>query len=170
VTTELTLLSRVSYCGQEIAGPRMRGLLALLAIRRDYAERIASADVTLGLSHPAFAAMIESSPVLAGRGREMLDQRERALGDAIAAETGVDDVQQPIVAAQLASVHRVLYAEGSRRSLAGERRDHICAVLAAAARRAFDLPEPSLGGYGIRPGPPGTVSAGPAATPAGSAR
>jgi predicted ATPase/DNA-binding SARP family transcriptional activator len=31
VTTELTLLSRVSYRGQEIAGPRMRGLLALLA-------------------------------------------------------------------------------------------------------------------------------------------
>jgi predicted ATPase/DNA-binding SARP family transcriptional activator len=31
VTTELTLLSRVSYRGQEITGPRMRGLLALLA-------------------------------------------------------------------------------------------------------------------------------------------
>jgi len=31
VTTELTLLSRVSYRGQEIAGPRMRGLFALLA-------------------------------------------------------------------------------------------------------------------------------------------
>jgi predicted ATPase len=31
VTTELILLSRVSYRGQEIAGPRMRGLLALLA-------------------------------------------------------------------------------------------------------------------------------------------
>lgn len=31
MTTELTLLSRVSYRDQEIAGPRMRGLLALLA-------------------------------------------------------------------------------------------------------------------------------------------
>lgn len=31
MTTELTLLSRVCYRGQEIAGPRMRGLLALLA-------------------------------------------------------------------------------------------------------------------------------------------
>src|SRR6266545_6976943 len=31
VTTELTLLSRVAYRDQEIAGPRLRGLLALLA-------------------------------------------------------------------------------------------------------------------------------------------
>src|SRR6266545_6665072 len=31
VTTELDLLSRVAYRGQEIAGPRLRGLLALLA-------------------------------------------------------------------------------------------------------------------------------------------
>src|SRR6266498_1409620 len=31
VTTELTLLSRVAYRGQEIGGPRLRGLLALLA-------------------------------------------------------------------------------------------------------------------------------------------
>jgi hypothetical protein len=40
---------------------------------------------------------------------------------------------------------------GGRRSLAGERRGDICTVLAAAASRAFDLLEPSLGGYGIRP-------------------
>jgi hypothetical protein len=31
VTTELILLSRVSYRDREITGPRLRGLLALLA-------------------------------------------------------------------------------------------------------------------------------------------
>jgi hypothetical protein len=31
VTTELTLLSRVSYRDQEITAPRLRGLIALLA-------------------------------------------------------------------------------------------------------------------------------------------
>ena len=41
--------------------------------------------------------------------------REQALGDAIAAETGTDDPQQRIVAAQLASVHRVLSAEAAWR-------------------------------------------------------
>jgi hypothetical protein len=94
--------------------------------------------------------MVQSSHVLTSRGREIEDMREQALGDAIAAETGTDDPQQRIVAAQLASVHRVLFPEGVRRILAGQPRDEICQVLAAAARRAFDLLEPSLGGYGAR--------------------
>jgi hypothetical protein len=55
------------------------------------------------------------------------------------------------VAALLASVHRVLYAEASRRSLAGEPRVEICAALAAESARAFDVLEPSLGSYGVRP-------------------
>ena len=85
----------------------------LAAIRRDYAEAVARADVTLGLSSPAFARMILSSPVLTSRELEMLRRRERALGDAIAAETGTDDPQQRLVAALLASVHRVLSAEAT---------------------------------------------------------
>jgi hypothetical protein len=83
----------------------------------------------------------------------MLDQRERALGDAIAAETGTDNPEQRLVAALLASVHRVLSAEASRRSLAGQPREQICAMLAEEATRAFDLLEPSLGSYGIRAQP-----------------
>ena len=91
------------------------------------------------------------SPALISRGLEMLNQREQALGDAIAAETGADTPQQRLVAALLASVHRVLYAEASRRSLAGQPRDEIRAVLADAATAAFDLLKPALGGYLIRP-------------------
>jgi AcrR family transcriptional regulator len=143
----------------DVVAARAPGESLLAAIRRDYAERVARADVTLGLSSPAFARMIENSPALASRALQMQDLRERALGDAIAAETGVDDPQQRIVAALLASVHRVLNAEASRRSLAGQPREEICAALAAAAARAFDLLEPSLGGCGIRPGP----GSGPAA-------
>jgi AcrR family transcriptional regulator len=142
-----------------VAAARAPGESLLAALRRDYAERVARADMTLGLSSPAFARMIASSPALASRARQLQDLRESALGDAIAAETGVDDPQQRTVAALLASVHRVLDAEASRRSLACQPRGEICAVLAAAATRAFDLLEPSLGGYGIRPGP----DSGPAA-------
>ena len=134
----------------EVFAARATGESLLAAIRRDYAERAARADVTLGLSSPAFARMIENSPVLASRGLEMLYQRERALGDAIAAETGVDDPQQRVVAAMVSSAHRVLYEEGSRRSLAGQPRDEICAALAVAADSAFDVLEPSLGGYLVR--------------------
>jgi AcrR family transcriptional regulator len=144
----------------DVVAARAPGESLLAAIRRDYAERVARADVTLGLSSPAFARMIEDSPVLASRGLDMSYQRERALGDAIAAETGADGPQQRLVAALLASVHRVLYAEGSRRSLAGQPREEICAALADAATRAFDLLEPSLGGYLVRPEPtPATASA-----------
>jgi AcrR family transcriptional regulator len=135
----------------DVIAARAPGESMLAAIRRDFAERVARADVTLGLSSPAFARMIENSPALTSRGLEMIYEREQALGDAIAAETGLDDPRQRLVAALLASVHRVLYAEASRRSLAGEPRMEICAALAAESARAFDLLEPSLGSYGVRP-------------------
>jgi len=67
------------------------------------------------------------SPALVSRAREMLERRERALGDAIAAETGTDNPQQRLVAALLASVHRVLAAEATQRSLAGQPHEKICA-------------------------------------------
>ena len=137
----------------DVITARASGESMLAAIRRDYAEALARADVTLGLSSPAFAKMIRSSPALTSRVREMLDQRERALGDAIAAETGTDNPQQRLVAALLCSVPRVLSAEAARRSLAGQHREEICALLADAATRAFDLLEPSLGSYGIRAQP-----------------
>ena len=134
----------------DVISARAAGESMLAAIRRDYAEAVARADVALGLSSPGFARMVLSSPVLISRVREILDRRERALGDAIAAETGTDTPQQRLVAALLSSVHRVLAAEASERSLAGQPREEICAVLADAATRAFDLLEPSLGSYGIR--------------------
>jgi AcrR family transcriptional regulator len=129
---------------------RAPGESLLTAICRDYAERIAAGDVTLGPPTPEFARMVQGSHVLTSRGREIEDLREQALGDAIAAETGTNDPQQRIAAAQLAAVHRVLFAEATRRILDGQPRDKICQVLAAAARQAFDLLEASLGGYGIK--------------------
>jgi AcrR family transcriptional regulator len=136
----------------DVVATRAPGESMLAAIRRDYAEAVARADVTLGLSSPEFARMIVGSPALISRALEMLDQREQALGDAITAELGDDGSQPRVVAALLASVHRVLSAEATQRSLAGQPRAEICAWLAGAATAAFDLLEPALGGYGIRPG------------------
>ena len=135
----------------DVIAARAPGESMLAASRRDYAEAITSAEVTLGLSTPGFAQMIVSSPVLTSRVLEMLAERERLLGDAIAAETGTDNPQQRLAAALFTSVHRVLSTEAARRSLAGQPREEIRAVLAGAATRAFDLLEPSLGNYGIRP-------------------
>jgi AcrR family transcriptional regulator len=129
---------------------RAPGQSLLAAVRCQYAEAVARADPALGLSSPAFAAMIEGSPVLTGRALEILAAREQALGDAIAAETGADTVAQRVVAAELAAVPRVLAAEATRRSRAGQPRAEILSVLESAARQAFDLLEPALGGYLVR--------------------
>jgi AcrR family transcriptional regulator len=134
----------------DVVAARKPGESMLTAIRRDYAVAASRGDVTLGLSSPAFARMIAGSPVLTTRELEMLLLRERALGDAIAAETGTDGPQQRLAAALLASVHRVLYTEARQRSLAGQPRAEICAVLAEAATQAFDLLEPALGASYLR--------------------
>lgn len=94
--------------------------------------------------------MVQDSRVLSARWLEIADLTEQALADAIAAETGVDDPQQRIVAAQLASVHRVLFKESASRVLAGQSPDDIRHALTTAAHRAFELLETSLGNYRIR--------------------
>ena len=129
---------------------RAPGESLLAAVRRDYAERIAAGDVTLGVPTRALARMVDASHTLTSRRREIAELTEQALGDAIAVEAGGDDLQLRVVAAQLASVHRVLFADGTRRVLAGQPRDEIGKALAAAASLAFDLLEPSLGGYRVR--------------------
>lgn len=130
---------------------RAPGESLLAAVRRDYAERLATGDVTLGPPPAPFARMVANSHALAARAREIADLQERALGDAIAAETGADNPGQRIVAAHLASVYRVLFADSVRRILAGEAPDAIRRTLAEAADRSFGLLEPSLGGYLPRP-------------------
>jgi AcrR family transcriptional regulator len=129
---------------------RAPGESLLAAVRRDYAERIAAGDVTLGVPTPAFARMVGGSHALTSRRREIADLTEQALAAEIAAETGGDSPRQRIVAAQLAAVHRVLFEEGTRRILAGEPCDEIGPALGEAAREAFDLLEPSVGGYCVR--------------------
>ena len=126
---------------------RASGESVLTAIRRDYAERIAAQDAVPTL---AFARMVQNSRTLTDRTREIADLREQALGDAIAAETGKDVLRQRVVAAQLASVHRVLYVDGFWRVLAGEPREEICKLLVAAADEAFDRLEPFLGDLYIK--------------------
>src|SRR6185437_12660150 len=55
-------------------------LAKVVATRCDYADAVARADVTLGLSSPAFVRMIQNSPVLTNRALEIQHLREQALG------------------------------------------------------------------------------------------
>jgi AcrR family transcriptional regulator len=61
----------------EVVAARKAGESMLAAIRRDYAAAVARADVTLGLSSPAFARMVADSPILTTRELEMLLLRAR---------------------------------------------------------------------------------------------
>jgi AcrR family transcriptional regulator len=133
---------------------RRPGESLLDAVRRDYAEATARRDVTLGVAGRRFASMVAASPVLTSRFREILDLREAALAGEIGKE-GLNALppQDPLyrlIAAQLASVHRVLYDEAMRRCRAGQSRDEVWAVLADAAPRAFALLGPALAGVGVR--------------------
>jgi AcrR family transcriptional regulator len=139
----------IASLARAVAG-RPPGESLLAAIRRDYATRIAAGDVTLGPPLAAFALLVHGSHVLTSRAREIEDLRERALGDAIAAEAGADGPGPRIVAAQLAAVQRVLFAESIRCRLAGQPAGEIRRDLAGAAHAAFSLLEPSLGGYRVR--------------------
>ncbi|HET6185884.1 MAG TPA: TetR family transcriptional regulator, partial [Trebonia sp.] len=65
---------------------RAPGESLLAAVRRDYAERIAAGDVTLGVPTPAFARMVGGSHALTSRRREIADLTEQALAAEIAAE------------------------------------------------------------------------------------
>jgi AcrR family transcriptional regulator len=124
------------------------------AVRRDCAARIAAGDVTLGPPSLAFAQIVHNSRVLSNRAREIADLRERALGDAIAVETAVDDLQLRAAAAQLASVYRVVFSETSQRVLRGEPRDAVFKDLAASVSKIFDRMEPALRSYCIRAAKP----------------
>jgi predicted ATPase/DNA-binding SARP family transcriptional activator/tetratricopeptide (TPR) repeat protein len=76
VTVELTLLSRVAYRGQELTGPRLRGLLALLA--GDLRRGCGSARLVEGLwpdeqpEHPAKALQVVVSRARAQLGADLI--------------------------------------------------------------------------------------------------
>ncbi|MGW4247624.1 TetR/AcrR family transcriptional regulator, partial [Nocardia sp. NPDC004722] len=130
-----------------VAGPadtvraRQPGESALAALRRAYlAGAVAKDAVLAGFSGPDFAALITGSPALVARMREFHEDRERLLAEVLAEETGApaDDFTARVVAALLGGVHRTLFDEVQRRTVAGESNDAIAVVLAERAAAAFD--------------------------------
>ncbi|WP_431043111.1 TetR/AcrR family transcriptional regulator [Streptomyces sp. P1-3] len=135
-------------------GERAPGESALAALRRAFLAAVERRDPVIGFSGPVFASMVAESPTLTARLRDLHEQRERALAEVLAAETGAgpDDIVPRVAAAQFGGVHRLLFAELQRRTLAGQSDDAIAAAVAEQGRAAFDLLEPSLGDYAVRAG------------------
>ncbi|NGN68712.1 TetR family transcriptional regulator [Streptomyces sp. A7024] len=131
---------------------RAEGESALAALRRVFLAGVERRDPVIGFAGPEFTRMIAASPTLISRLRELHERREYALCEALAAETGADpdDITPRVAAAQLAAVHRLLFQDLVRLNIAGVGNDAIAAEVGPAAERAFDLLEPSLGGYAVR--------------------
>ncbi|MFC9897380.1 TetR/AcrR family transcriptional regulator [Nocardia sp. NPDC127579] len=131
---------------------REPGESALAALRRAYLAAAAEQSPVVGFSGPDFAKLIADSPALLGRLREFHEEREAALARALAAETAAEpgDITPRVAAAQLAGVHRVLFEETMRRTLAGESNDVIAAALTGYIGRAFDVLAPGLERYAVR--------------------
>ncbi len=135
-----------------IVREREPGESALTALRRAYLAAAADRDPVIGFSGLEFARMIAESPALMARLREFHEDREAALARTLAAETGAapDDIAPRVAAAQFGGVHRVLFEETMRRTLAGESNDEIAGALTEYIRVAFDALAPGLREYAIR--------------------
>jgi AcrR family transcriptional regulator len=141
----------VSHAAAAIAA-RASGESALAALHRAYFAALERRDASVGLAGKGFVRMITGSPALLARLREIDEQREAAIAETLADETGTsaDDITLAIAAAQLAAVHRVLFRQALRMTLEGKTHAQATDELSGMARQAFDQLEPSLGHYAIR--------------------
>ncbi len=141
----------------QIVRQRAPGESALTALWRAYLESLARHDPYSGLDQHmlAFERVIQNSPALRAREREIGERSESALARTLAAETHAapDDLTPRIVAGMFYSVYRTLHVEGHKRLLAGERAESIAPDLRLAAERAFALLEHGIGDYCVRQAP-----------------
>jgi AcrR family transcriptional regulator len=131
---------------------RAPGRSALAAVRDGYLAALSAGDPTVVYASPAFARLIEDSPTLLTREREIHAQRETALASALAAETAADpdDLTPCVAAATLAAPLRILNVDVRRRILAGQDLEAIRSGLHEAADAAYRMLEPSFGAYAVR--------------------
>ncbi|MGW5363504.1 TetR/AcrR family transcriptional regulator [Actinopolymorpha pittospori] len=139
----------------ETVANRATGQSALGALREAYFDALERRDALLGFSGPSFAGLVLGSPTLVARLREIDEQREHALAEALTDEgtpAGRPGGDPPplLVAAQLNATHRVLFQEVLRRTAEGEPNDQIAGGVEPLARQAFDLLEPVLARHAVR--------------------
>ncbi len=121
----------------EVVASRKPGETPLDAVRRDYFDAVERQDVTLGISGIGFARMVENSPTLLAALSDFMQQREAALAAVFRSE-GLDETMAMFRAAQLGLVHRILFAQARRWTLAGLSRAEVQSALADAATKIFD--------------------------------
>ncbi|MEV4077130.1 TetR/AcrR family transcriptional regulator [Nonomuraea fuscirosea] len=134
---------------QQVLRERGPGEGVVRAFRRDYLGAIETRDWRYGLNagNDAFSRVINDSPALTARLRDVHLQREQGLARALAGELGADpgDLVPRVAAAQILAVTRILSERAQAMMLAGEPWERIGPLLTAQAHQAFDLLENGLG-------------------------
>ncbi|MEV4096447.1 TetR/AcrR family transcriptional regulator [Streptosporangium saharense] len=138
-------------CLAHTVANREQGESALAALRREFLAALERRDALLGFSSPGFARMIADSPTLTARLRDLYGRREDALARVLTTAPG--DFTPRAVAALLSATHRALFQQVMELTAEGRDNEEIAAIVAESSRQAFDLLEPSLAGYAVRPRP-----------------
>jgi AcrR family transcriptional regulator len=130
---------------------RAPGESMIQAIRRDLLDALDTRDWRYGFSEGSdwFARMVEESPTLVARLREMHENRRAYLAEVLADETDADpgDLTAHLVSAQVCAVIQTLTMHAVRRRIAGESWDEIVPDTRIEADRAFALLEHGIGDY-----------------------
>jgi AcrR family transcriptional regulator len=126
--------------GTSLVEPFRRGTFAFL----DHVEREPVARIV------AVPRLVIGSPTLRDRLFLAWEEEAATLAPVIAADAGEapDSLEPQVVARSLAWTHRLVYRRAFQRLLAGEDQRIVAAELREEARRAYDLLERGLAGYG----------------------
>jgi AcrR family transcriptional regulator len=124
-TKEDLFFDRQSEVEGRLAGwvrTRARGTSPAAAIRDGLLRALADGDPTLGLNTEAddFWRIVDESPTLRARAREIADRAEAALATALAEESAPGDPLPHLLAGALAGTFRAVVAEIRRKLAAGE--------------------------------------------------
>ncbi|GHH69699.1 TetR family transcriptional regulator [Streptosporangium violaceochromogenes] len=138
----------------EVVRRRGPGEGAVDAVRRDFLEALDTRSWRYGLHEggDAFVRLVDSSPSLVARVREMNELRREALTRTLAEESGAGpgDLTPALVAAQIHATLTTLTAYATRRMLAGESVSAVEPDLRERAEHAFALLKSGIGGYCVR--------------------
>ncbi|WP_066365413.1 TetR/AcrR family transcriptional regulator [Herbidospora mongoliensis] len=122
---------------------RNPGESAVDAIRRDLLDAVDTGDWRYGTSEGSelVAKMINDSPSLLSRTRELHERREQILAEVLADEAGTEpgDITPRIIAAVTCAVVRITASSYYARRTAGETPETILPDLRREVVRAFDL-------------------------------
>lgn len=132
----------------DLVRSRPVGSSAVGAVRAGLLAEFERNEPTLGLSGAArdFWRVVDASPALQARGREIAERSEAALAAVLTEESGAapEDPLPRLLAGAIAGAYRAVTVEIRRQVVAGEPAERIRRSVSTAADRAFGLLQSGL--------------------------